>query len=71
MSERTPRPSDREKITLKGERPPGVVGEMNPEVDFLTRRNPDDRGEEKGQVDGEPTRHESEVDTVRWGHEGP
>jgi len=31
MSERTPRSPDREKITLKGERPPGVVGDMNPE----------------------------------------
>jgi hypothetical protein len=48
MSERTPRPSDREKITMKGERPPGVVGEMNPEeaLDILRRARTERTAEE-------------------------
>jgi hypothetical protein len=39
MSEQPSRPSKQEKIELKGERPPGVVGEMNPEkaLDILRR----------------------------------
>jgi hypothetical protein len=48
MSEQASRSSKQKKIELKGERPPGVVGEMDPEkaLDVLRRAREERTSEE-------------------------